>query len=72
MSLDVVYEGASIALSVQGRGLGGDLLLSVGIRAMSVATQIGGVAVAIDANDDRAANWYERFGAIRLLGDRSS
>jgi GNAT superfamily N-acetyltransferase len=59
----------AVALSVQGRGLGRDLLLSAGIRAMSVATQIGGVALAIDAKDDRAANWYERFGAIRLLDD---
>ena len=35
----------------------------------SVATQIGGVALAIDAKDDRAANWYKRFGASRLLDD---
>ena len=35
----------------------------------SLATQIGGVALAIDAKDDRAANWYEKFGAIRLLDD---
>jgi GNAT superfamily N-acetyltransferase len=56
-----------IGLSVQGRGLGGDLLLAAGTRALSVATQIGGVALAIDAKDDRAAKWYERFGAIRLV-----
>ena len=59
----------AVAVSVQGRGLGGDLLLSAGIRAMSVAMQIGGVALAIDAKDNRAANWYERFGASRLLDD---
>ncbi len=59
----------AVGLSVQGRGLGGDLLLSAGIRALSVATQIGGVALAIDAKDDRAANWYERFGASHLLDD---
>jgi GNAT superfamily N-acetyltransferase len=59
----------AVSLSVQGRGLGGDLLLSAGIRALSVATQVGGVALAIDAKDERAANWYERFGAMRLLDD---
>jgi GNAT superfamily N-acetyltransferase len=59
----------AVSLSVQGRGLGGDLLLSAGIRALSVATQVGGVALAIDAKDDRAANWYVRFGAMRLLDD---
>ena len=26
--------------------------------------------MAIDAKDDRAAAWYERFGALRLLDDR--
>lgn len=31
---------------------------------------MGGVALAIDAKDDRAAQWYERFGALRLLDDR--
>lgn len=59
----------AIDRSVQGRGLGADLLLAAGVRALSVATQIGGVALAIDAKDDRAANWYERFGALRLLDD---
>ena len=59
----------AVNLSAQARGLGGDLLISAGIRALSVATQIGGVALAIDAKDDRAASWYERLGAIRLLDD---
>jgi GNAT superfamily N-acetyltransferase len=59
----------AVSRSVQGRGLGGDLLLSAGMRALSVAAQVGGVALAIDAKDERAANWYERFGAMRLLDD---
>jgi hypothetical protein len=53
-----------------GRGLDGDLLMSAGIRGLSVATQVGGVALAIDATADRAANWYEGFGAMRRLDDR--
>lgn len=59
----------AIGLSVQGLGIGGDLLLAAGARALFVATQIGGVALAIDAKHDRAARWYERFGALRLLDD---
>ena len=55
--------------SVQGQRLGGDLLLAAGIRALSVAAEVGGVALAIDAKDARAA-WYERFGAMQLLDDR--
>jgi GNAT superfamily N-acetyltransferase len=59
----------AVGVSLQGRGLGGELLLAAGIRALSVAAQIGGVALAIDAKDRRAADWYERFGAVGLLDD---
>lgn len=60
----------AVAASMQGRGLGGDLLLAAGARALAVADEVGGVALAIDAKDDRAAAWYERFGALSLLDDR--
>lgn len=55
--------------AVQGLGLGGQLLLSAGARCLSVAAQIGGVALIIDAKDERAARWYEAYGALRLLDD---
>ncbi len=55
--------------SVQGRGLGSDLLLAAAERALAVAAEVGGVALAIDAKDERAARWYERFGALALLDD---
>lgn len=32
-----------------------------------MAAQVGGVALAIDAKDEKAARWYERFGAMPLL-----
>jgi hypothetical protein len=59
----------AVDLSVQGRGIGAELLLSAGARALSVASQIGGVALAIDAKDRRAAEWYRKFGALPLLDD---
>jgi GNAT superfamily N-acetyltransferase len=59
----------AIDRSVQGRGFGGDLLLAAGERALAVAAEVGGVALAIDAKDERAANWYQRFGALALLDD---
>jgi len=59
----------AIDRSVQGRGLGGDLLLAAGERALAVAAEVGGVALAIDAKDEKAAKWYERFGALALLDD---
>ncbi|MFQ5971573.1 MAG: GNAT family N-acetyltransferase [Alphaproteobacteria bacterium] len=56
----------AIAKSVQGQGLGGQLLLAAGERCLAVAVEVGGVALAIDAKDDRAATWYQSFGALRL------
>jgi hypothetical protein len=59
----------AVSREVQGRGLGGDLLLAAGERALAVAQLVGGVALAIDAKDEKAATWYERFGALRLLDE---
>ncbi len=59
----------AVSQALQDRGLGGDLLLAAGERAIAVAREVGGAALAIDAKDDRAAGWYERFGALRLLDD---
>jgi GNAT superfamily N-acetyltransferase len=59
----------AVSLEIQGRGLGADLLFAAGERALAVAQEVGGVALAIDAKDARAAVWYERFGALRLIDD---
>ncbi len=59
----------AVSLPLQGRGLGSELLLAAGARAIAVAMSVGGVALAIDAKDEAAAHWYERFGALRLLDD---
>ncbi len=59
----------AVSKSTQRRGLGGDLLFAAGERALAVAKEVGGVALAIDAKDERAAAWYQRFGALRLLDD---
>ncbi len=59
----------AVSTAVQGRQIGSALLFAAGRRALSVAAEVGGVALAIDAKDERAAGWYERFGALRLLDD---
>jgi GNAT superfamily N-acetyltransferase len=59
----------AIDRSVQGQGLGSDLLLAAGERVLAVAAEVGGIAFAIDAKDDQAAKWYERFGALALRDD---
>ena len=38
-----------------------------GERTLAVEAEVGGVALAIGAKDERAAGWYERFGARLLL-----
>ena len=53
--------------TVQGRGLGGALLLRAAARCIRVASEVGGVALLIDAKNDRAAQWYAGYGALPLL-----
>ena len=57
----------AVVRSLQGLGLGGQLLLSAGERALAIAEQTGVVALAIDAKDAGAARWYQRFGSLPLL-----
>jgi GNAT superfamily N-acetyltransferase len=66
-----VFRLARLAVdrSVQGQGLGSDLLLAAGERALAVSAEVGGLAIAIDAKHEKAASWYERFGALALLDD---
>ena len=53
--------------SFQGLGLSGQLLLAAGRRCILVATQVGGVALLIDAKNARVAEWYASYGAMPLL-----
>lgn len=57
----------AVALPVQGRGLGGQLLLAAGRRCLLAATEVGGVALLIDAKNERVARWYAGYGAVPLL-----
>jgi GNAT superfamily N-acetyltransferase len=50
--------------SMQGKGLGGQLLLSAGRRCLRASQEVGGVALLIDAKNDGVARWY---GALPLL-----
>lgn len=53
--------------SVQGRGLGGALLLCAARRCIRVADEVGGVALLIDAKNERIAQWYASYDAVPLL-----
>jgi GNAT superfamily N-acetyltransferase len=51
----------------QGQGIGGQLLLAAGRRCLLAAAEVGGVAIVIDAKNERVARWYASFGALPLL-----
>jgi len=57
----------AVDISVQGQGLGGQLLLAAGGRCLYVAAEAGGVALLIDAKNERVARWYASYGAVPLL-----
>ena len=52
---------------VQGQGFGGQLLLTAGRRCLRAAAEVGGIALVIDAKNDRVAAWYASYGAVPLL-----
>ena len=58
--------------TTQRQGLGGALLLRAADRCIRVADDVGGVALLIDAKNERAARWYESYGALPLLDARLS
>ncbi len=57
----------AVDLSMQGHGLGGQLLLAAGRRCIQAAAEVGGVALLIDAKNARVTGWYKAHGAISLL-----
>lgn len=53
--------------TLQGQGLGGQLLLAAGRRCFLAAAEVGGVALLIDAKNAHVAAWYVTYGALPLL-----
>jgi hypothetical protein len=43
------------------------ILGSYSLSPASIATEVGGVAMLIDARNDRVAAWYASYGALPLL-----
>lgn len=57
----------AVDISMQGKGLGGQLLLVAGRRCLRASEEVGGVALLIDAKNESVAKWYESYGALQLL-----
>jgi GNAT superfamily N-acetyltransferase len=50
----------------QGQGLGGLLLLDALRRTARIASELGIVAIIVDAKDERAVRFYEQYGFMRF------
>jgi GNAT superfamily N-acetyltransferase len=63
-----VFRLARLAVDqkFQTHRLGGQLILAAGHRCLLAAKEVGGVALLIDAKNDRAARWYATHGAVPL------
>jgi GNAT superfamily N-acetyltransferase len=53
--------------SVQGKGLGKELLVDAMKRSLDLSARIGIHAVAVEAIDDSAKKWYLKYGFLQLL-----
>ena len=56
----------AVVRDMQGRGIGGQLLLAAGKRCLRVAAEAGGTTLFIDAKNDAVAAWYATYGAVPL------
>lgn len=56
----------AVSKQVQGRGIGGELLVAAAQRCIKVSSQVGGSLLLINAKDQQAAKWYKSFGAVEL------
>ena len=56
----------AVATPFQGKGLGGQLLLTAGRRCLKAAAEVGGVVLVIDAKNESVADWYAERGAVPL------
>jgi len=56
----------AISIKHQGKGLGGRLLWDALKRSEEKSREIGSVAVIVDAKDEKAAAFYEKYGFRRF------
>jgi GNAT superfamily N-acetyltransferase len=57
----------AVSKNLQGKGLGGHLLVAAAVRCMRASAEVGGTAMIIDAKDEAAAIWYRLYDAVPLL-----
>lgn len=58
--------------TVQRRGLGGQLLVSAGLRCLRASMKVGGNVLLVAATDNQGARWFASYGAVPLLDNPRS
>ena len=56
----------AVSKALHGHGLGGQLLIAAATRCIRASAEMGGTALMIDAKDEKAAAWYQLYGAVPL------
>ena len=64
----ILLARLALDLSLQGQGLGAQLLVNAVERAAAAATLVAGRYLVVDALDEQAGSFYQRFGFLPLLG----
>lgn len=59
----------AVSKTLQGQGLGGQLLIAAARRCIRASLEVGGTALMIDAKTTQVANWYRLYGAVPLNDD---
>ena len=55
--------------SMKGKGLGRELLVNALVRIRDASQSIGAFAVVVDAKDESAKQFYQKFGFITFVND---
>ena len=65
----ILLARLAVSRAAQGRGYGSALLADACQRALAAATVIGARAFVVHASDERAAEFYRRFGFVDSPSD---
>jgi len=65
----ILLARLAVDQTMQGQGVGGFLLTDALRRCLSLAKQLGVHAIEVDAKDDQARRFYQKYGFAALLDD---
>lgn len=65
----VLLARLAVDTTLQGQGLGRHLLVDAMHRSLALADQLGVYAIEVDAVDDEAGRFYDKYGFVALVDD---